>query len=110
MALVVDSLFTQLVIKSSVSKIHVSINKVGFFYSTQGAWYQQLESSVKFMTQEALGALAVDSLFTEKRKKVIENQDLPLLASYLHNVGRKKPFSNLQRKVQTNKFQADAKI
>ena len=30
-----------------------------------GAWYQQLESSVESMTEEALGKLAVDSLFTQ---------------------------------------------
>ena len=64
------------------------------------------------MTEEALGALALDSLFTDKRKKVIENQDLPILAVSLRWKSEKSDlnfvFSNLQRKVQTNEFQADA--
>ena len=30
-----------------------------------GAWYEELQSSVKSMTEEELGAMAVDALFTQ---------------------------------------------
>ena len=48
------------------------------------------------------------------QKKVIENQDLPhLAASHRSKSGKKRlkcVFNSLQRKVQTNEFQTDAKI
>ena len=43
----------------------ISHGFVHFQIMMGGAWYQQLESSVKSMTEEALGTLAVDSLFTQ---------------------------------------------